>query len=165
MYIRDEVRERWASEGVLDRKNSKINDFMKYIQDHPSECWDEYIAVFRRDYYDLFDKIVPPLLKSRDFVLRAALVAKADLDKPKEVEALKAMIHHADPEVDQPVLLAIARRGHKGLMAELEKHEKLTPETRAQLHPPEEFRRPVMNLRAEPARPATKAKAPKPRTR
>jgi len=151
MYLRDEVRERWAAEGVLDRKDPRVEEFLAYINTHPAECWDEYVALFRKDYYDLFDKLVPPLLKSRDKVLRSALIARADPSKPKELDALKQLIRVADPVSDEPELLAIARRGGKKLVTEMKRRKKLTPALVAKLEPPKAAKKkPTPNLRKKP---------------
>ena len=147
MYIRDEVRERWAADGVLDLKHLRVQEFLKYISDHPLECWDDYITVFREQYYDLFDVLVRPLLKSRDKMLRTILIAKADLSKAPELDALKQLVRDADPVTDQAELLAIARRGAKVLLAEMERHGKMVPQIAEQLRQPGVRARPATNIR------------------
>lgn len=119
MHIRDLVKQRWADEGFYASRNTKIQAFLKYIEDNPLECWDKYIKEFREHYYDLFDELIPPLMKTRDKLLRMILIRNVDLTKPKELKLLKDFTKKANPRDDEPELLAIAKLEHKGLTAEL----------------------------------------------
>lgn len=136
MHIRDLVKQKWADEGLYASKKAKVQAFLKYIEDKPLECWDEYVKEFRDHYYNLFDELVPPLMKTRDKLLRLIIIRNVDLSKPKEVKLIKEFVKKADPIEDEPELLNIAKIGHKGLSAELCKCKGLTDEVRKILQPP-----------------------------
>ncbi len=146
MHIRDLVKQRWAEEGLYASKKAKIKAFLKYVDDNPLECWDEYVKQFRDHYYDLFDELVPPLMKTHDKLLRMILIRNAHLSKPKELKLLKQFVKESDPKKDETELLAIAKMGHKGLTAELRKCKELTSEVRKILQPPPPTARAAKNI-------------------
>ena len=146
MHIRDLVKQKWADEGLYASKKAKIQAFLRYIEDNPLECWDEYVKKFREHYYDLFNDIIPPLLKTQDKLLRMILIRNADLSKPKELKLLKEYVKKADPKEDEPELLAIAKLGHKNLNAELLQLKELTSEVRKILQPPPPTSRAAKNI-------------------
>jgi hypothetical protein len=110
MHLRDLVKQRWAQAGLYDRKDAHLRSFLKHIDSTPLECWDDYVVIFRRQYYDLFDQLIPPLISADDKLLRIALIRQADVTQPKELEALKAFVRAADPARDRPELTAILNR-------------------------------------------------------
>ena len=136
MHIRDLVKQKWADEGLYASKKAKIQAFLRYIEDNPLECWDEYVKQFRDHYYDLFDELVPPLMKTHDKLLRMILIRNVDLAKPNELKLLKEYVKKADPKEDEPELLAIAKLEHKNLNAELLQLKELSSEVRKILQPP-----------------------------
>ena len=112
MYLRDLVRQSWANAGLYARKDAHLQGFLKRIDDTDMmECWADYVALFRRDYYDLFDVVVPPLVGAGDKLLLVALIHSFDLNQPKELAVVRALVRVADPVSDRAVLNAILNRG------------------------------------------------------
>lgn len=162
MHIRDLVKQRWADEGFYASKDTKIQAFLKYIDDNPLECLDGYIKEFRKNYYDLFEKLVSPLMKTRDKLLRIIIIRNADLKKPKELKLLKEFVKRANPREDEQELLCVAKLGHKELTAVIRKHKDLTDDLRRVLKPPTLTARKAKNI-VVPKQKKVKAKSKKPK--
>lgn len=107
MHLRSLIRQKWNAAGLYTREDAHLQAFLKHVDDTPSECWREYVALFRRKYYDLFDQIVPPLVNTDDKLLRVTLIRWSDLNQRKERAALRDLIRCADPVHDRPELNAI----------------------------------------------------------
>src|SRR5262249_40999531 len=110
MYLRDLVKAQWTQAGLYARKDAHLQSFLQHIDNTLMECWDDYVALFRRDSYDLFDSLIPPLIHSDDKLLRLALIRYADVRQPKELTALRTFIRQADPVNDRPELISILNR-------------------------------------------------------
>lgn len=146
MHLRDLIKQRWADEGLYVSKKARLQAFLKYIDDNSLECWDECVKEFRDNYYDLFDELIPPLMKTRDKLLHLILIRNMDLSKPKEVKLLKGFIKQAEPIEDEPELLAIAKLRHEGLTAQLYKQKKVTDDLRRMLQPPPAISKAAKNI-------------------
>jgi hypothetical protein len=131
MHLRDLVKQRWAEAGLYARKDARLQSFLKHIDNTPLECWDDYAALFRRDYYDLLDQLLPPLVSANDKLLHVTLIRQADFTQPKELEAARKFIRTADPVADRPELTALLNRGtdivKKELLARPELKEIVVP--------------------------------------
>jgi hypothetical protein len=156
MHLRDLVRQRWADAGLYSRKDARLQSFLKHVDDTPMECLDDYAALFRREYYDLFDQLIPPLAGTNDKLLRVALIQQADFKKPKELDAVRAFLRYADPVTDRPELSAILNRGgdalKKDFLARAELKELVEPK-------PVLERKPTNMVRQAPAK--KKARSPR----
>lgn len=111
MHLRDLVRRRWADAGLYSRKNAHLQSFLQHVDRTPLQCWDEYAALFRRDYYDLYDQLIPPLLSANDPLLRITLIRYTDFSQAKELQAMREFVRRADPLADAPELRAILDHG------------------------------------------------------
>jgi hypothetical protein len=139
MHLRDLVKQRWAEAGLYARKDARLQSFLKHVDNTPLECWDDYAAIFRRDYYDLLDQLLPPLVTADDKLLRVTLIRQADFTQPKEHEAALAFIRTADPVADRPELTALFTRGtdvlKKAFLKRPELKEIVTPKVVPQRKP------------------------------
>lgn len=115
MHLRDTIMQQLADAGVLRAKHARLQSFLKHVEEHPLDCLDEYIAVFREQYYDLFDLLVPHLAKVDDPMLRVALVRRADVTKAGEIAWLNRLVDVCDPVENRMTLAEIDRLGHSGL--------------------------------------------------
>ena len=119
MHIRDLVKQRWADAGLYARKNARLQSFLKHVEDTPSDCWDEYAAVLRRDYADLYDLLIPPLMTTDDKLLRVMLLRQVDVSQPKELAIVRDFVARADPVADRPELNVLIARDDAVLRKEL----------------------------------------------
>ncbi len=127
MYLRDMVKNLWAQAGLYDRKDAKLQSFLKAVDTFPLECWDDFGARFRSDYYDLFDQLIPPLAASPDRLLHVLLIRMADLKQPKEMTLAVDFVRRADPKVDSAELSALLHRKEPKIDAEFRKRSVLVP--------------------------------------
>ena len=125
MHLRDLVMQRWAEAGLYERKDAHLKSFLKHVSDTPMECWTDYVALFRRDYYDLFDTLIPPLAAANDKLLRIALIRQVDFNQLKELGAVRAFVRSADPVGDRPELNAILNRSGNLLKKDFMARDKL----------------------------------------
>ena len=127
MHIRDLVLRTWAERGLDARRNARLHAFLTDQTEHPDRSLEDTLTAIRTDYDDLFALLVPPLLETGDKLLRVTLIRNADVNNPKELRLLNALVRGADPAEDEPELLAIASLGHAGLANELRKRGPLPP--------------------------------------
>lgn len=158
MYLRDLVKNLWAQAGLYERKDARLQSFLKAVDSFPMECWDDFSSRFRQDYYDLFDQLIPPLAASHDQLLRVLLVRMADLDHPKELALAVHFVRHADPVANRPELSALLNRKNPQIQKEMRQRPALQP----LVDPPVPLRRAVTNVRAPVAKPKAPAKKKKP---
>jgi hypothetical protein len=156
MFQRHVAKPQWAAAKLYETSDIRLKAFLDYVDASPAECWDDVVAVFRKDYYDLFDQVVPPLAASSDKSLRVQLLFQFDPKRRKELEFLRQFIRQADPVKDQPELKAIAGFNHPALRKEIAGR----PEIAAVLSPSAPPRRAVTNVGPAPA-PAAAPPPPK----
>jgi hypothetical protein len=111
MHLRDLVKQRWADAGLYARKDAHLQSFLTHFDAAPLDSWEDHAALFRHDYYDLFDQLLPPLIGVNDKLLHVGLIRYADFSQPKELEAARQYIRRADPVADRPELTELFRRG------------------------------------------------------
>ncbi|MGC4072999.1 MAG: hypothetical protein QM760_10845 [Nibricoccus sp.] len=152
MYLRDLVKNLWAQAGLYERKDARLQSFLQSVDNFPLECWDDFSSRFRKDYYDLFDQLIPPLATSQDQLLRVLLIRMAELDQPKELALAVDFVRRADPVGNRPELNALLNRKHPKIQKEMRQRSVL----KALVDPPVPLRRAVTNVKA----PSVKAAAP-----
>jgi len=147
MVQRSVAKRQWAAAKLYETPDARLKAFLYHVDSYTTECWDDVVALLRKDYYDLFDQIVPPLVASSDKALRVQLFLHIDPKQPKELDLLRQFIRQADPVKDQPELKAIAGLNHPALQKEIAGR----PEIAAVLAPSAPPRRAVTNVRPAPA--------------
>lgn len=110
MHTRDYVKSVFAKEGLYKIKDAKMASFLKSIDEAPAECWPEFIERFREEQYDLFEKVVPPLLFGKDRLVRTILARAMDPAQKKEVDIATEFIEKSDPKDNHPELLALVSK-------------------------------------------------------
>jgi hypothetical protein len=132
MYTRDLVKRLFADAGLYRSSDPKLKTLLAAIDEQPLDCWPEFVARFRKEFYELFDRVVPPLINSGDRLIAAVLLHHADLSKPKERALITKYVQDADEQAAEDVLLQVARLDDAKLNRELAK-KNLTPSVRAVL--------------------------------
>jgi len=160
MFIRDLVKQRWADVGLYRRKDARLQSFLKHVDDTPFECWEEYAALFRRDYYDLFDQVVPPLMATDDKLLRTMLLRYVDPAKPKELAMVREFVANADPVADRPELDVLIARKDKTVMKDLSARPGLIPAVRV-VRPRVATNMPAPKAASPPRKPAVRTRKAK----
>ena len=107
MHLRELAKQQWANSGIYRIHNARLQEFLKYFDDTPLECWNEYVPLFRKKYYEFFDQLVVPLFQSRDKLMRTVLIRQANVRRPRELAFLEEFVQRADPLEDQPELKAV----------------------------------------------------------
>lgn len=130
MHIRDLVKQMWSDEGLYSSPKVKVRSFLKHFDTNPNKCWDDYIEAFRKDYYEVFNDLVHPLLNTDDKLLLLTLIRKANLKNRKELNLLKKFAKECDHIKDKLELIEIAKLKHKGINTELRKRKVLPSEVR-----------------------------------
>ena len=129
------MRKIWRNAGLYDSRKAGVRQFLAFVDAQPKLDWEQGLEGFRQEHYAVLNEVVPPLLKSNDKLLRILLIRHADLKNRRELNLLKQLARDADPVRDQPELLAIAKRGHKGLSNEIRKRADLTSKLRSIVDP------------------------------
>jgi hypothetical protein len=158
MYLRDLVKNLWAQAGLYERKDARLQSFLKAVDSFPMECWDDFSSRFRQDYYDLFDQLIPPLAASHDQLLHVLLIRMAQLDRPNELAMAVDFVRRADPVANRPEINALLHRKHPQIQKEMRRR----PALKELVDPAAPRQRMVTNVRPQSTKPAKPAKAAKP---
>lgn len=162
MSLREFVKKQWSDARLYTHGDARVGEFLEHFEEHPAECWETAVPLFRQKYYTLFDQVVPPLVNSSDKLLRLQLILHSDPSQPRELRMLREFVRHADPVADRPELKAIARLKHPALDKEIAGR----PELVDALKPPAPVpSRPVTNVLRPPPPPAAPRPAAKKRAR
>lgn len=100
MLNRRTVWKTLKQEGILDSKDAKVKDLVNYVRDNPQKCWADLIPVYREQYYDTYDTVVPVLVKMKDPVVNSVLMRNLDPAKNNELKTLSDIADTSDPEKD-----------------------------------------------------------------
>jgi len=112
MINRRSVWKKLKQEGILDSNDPKVIEWVTYMRDNPKKCWTELIPVYRSDFYDTFDTIVPVLVGMKDPVVNAALLRNLDTGKSNELDTLSAIADTSDPGKDPLTFKRLAKLGN-----------------------------------------------------
>jgi hypothetical protein len=138
MYQKDLIRSVWKSAGLYDEKDSKLQQFLKLLDD-PNQCWKEMTDTCRRSFASYKAKLVQPILDSADKLSHLILIRSASESNDDEMALIKGYIASSDPKRDQTELRAVALRNIPHLTSALMQKPNLTQEVRdtiAALAPP-----------------------------
>lgn len=106
MHQKDLVRQTWESAGLYSSEDSKLQEFLKFFDNTPTACWPEVVEMVRNQYSEYLEKLVLPLWKSGDKLLRLNLIRAANLDHEKEKQILTELVGQCDLQQDKPELRA-----------------------------------------------------------
>jgi hypothetical protein len=149
MVTREVVKKIWSDAGLYRDADPRLRGLLNYFDEHPDVCWETILPLFREEYYDLYDVVVPPLVNSSDTMLRLQLISRIDPARPKELGTLQDIVAHADASFQRPELKAILALKHPGLKDQI---TRLLLQA-APAAPTERARRPVTNVLHPPVRP------------
>lgn len=125
MYQKDLVRSAWKAAGLYDENDSKLQQFLKQLDD-PTRCWAEMIAECRRSYASYKSKLIAPLIGTGDKLVRLSLIRAALPSADDEMTMLKDYIGKSDPVRDETELKAIALKNVAVLNRSLKTKANLT---------------------------------------
>jgi len=131
MHQKALIREAWASAGLYDEDDPKLQQFLAQLDD-PNQCWAGMARLLRRDFAAYKDRVVPPILAQGDTLTRI-MVARAIADTEDEAPLLETYIAASDPVRDEVVLRAVAERNVPRFNKALKRRRNLTPSVRATL--------------------------------
>jgi hypothetical protein len=132
MHQKDAVRNAWKAAGFYDDNDSKLEQFMKLLDD-PTLCWPEMIDAVRRNYTDYKARLAKAILASNDKLVHLAIIRAALPSADDEMSVLKDYIASSDPIRDETELKAIALKNVEGLDESLRAKANLTPAVSAML--------------------------------
>jgi hypothetical protein len=135
MNQREEIMRSWRQSSAAaygSPQFQKAQAFFEMVNQRTDMCWDDLAAEFRRNYYDALDVIVGVTMgTNHPLIVHNYCVRFADLNNPKEANAIKAFIRNCDPVKHQVTLLALAEV--PDMRAELLKKPRLPESVRALL--------------------------------
>ena len=89
-------------------KAARVRAYVQKLKDNPDICWPDLAADFRRNYYDLFDVVVPQVFKSDAPMVIYKLVENLDLTKDNEAKAVADFARSCDVQKHQLTLMKLA---------------------------------------------------------
>jgi hypothetical protein len=138
MYQKDLIRSVWKSAGLYDENDSKLQQFLKSLDD-PNQCWKEMTDACRSSFASYKAKLVQPILDSGDKLTHLIVIRTASESNDDEMALIERYIASSDPKRDQVELRAVALKNIPRLSEALRKKPNLTREVRdtmAALAPP-----------------------------
>jgi hypothetical protein len=132
MYQKDLVKSAWKSAGIYDENDSKLQQFLKMLDD-PTQCWAELTDACRRSFAAYKAKLVQPIWNSNDKLVRLTVIRTAAPALEDEMALLEGYIAASDPVRDHVELKAIALKNVPRLSAALMRKPNLTQEIRSTL--------------------------------
>ena len=129
MYQKDLIRSAWKSAGLYDENDSKLQQFLKLLDD-PNQCWKEMTDACRRSFTDYKAKLVQPILDSGDKLVHLIVIRTLSESNDDEMALIERYIAASDPKRDQVELRAVALRNIPRLTDALRQKPNLAPEVR-----------------------------------
>jgi hypothetical protein len=132
MYQKDLIRSAWKSAGLYDENDSKLQQFLKMLDD-PTQCWNELTDACRRSYAAYKAKLVQPIMGTSDKLVHLNVIRTTIESNDDEMGLLEQYIASSDPVRDQVELKAIALKNVPRLNEALNKKPNLTQDVRGAL--------------------------------
>ena len=111
MFERLNVLDRLTTEGIHPgdtAKAARVREYVQKLKNNPSICWPDLATDFRRNYYDLFDVLVPQAFKSDAPMVIYNLVENLDLTKDNEAKAVADFARSCDVQKHELTLMKLA---------------------------------------------------------
>jgi hypothetical protein len=111
MFERVNVLDQLTTEGVPPgdtAKAARVRQYLQKLKDNPEICWPDLATDFRRNYYDLFDTLVPQVFKSDAPMAIYNLVENLDLTKDNEAKLAADFARTCDAQKHQLTLMKLA---------------------------------------------------------
>jgi len=129
MYQKDLIRSIWKSAGLYDENDSKLQQFLKLLDD-PNQCWKEMTDTCRRSFASYKAKLVQPILDSGDKLTHLILIRSASESNDDEMALIEGYVASSDPKRDVVELRAVALRNIPRLTDALRQKPNLAQEVR-----------------------------------
>ena len=129
MYQKDLIRSAWMSAGLYDENDSKLQQFLKLLDD-PTQCWTEMTETCRRSYAAYKTKLIQPILDSNDTLVHL-MVIRAAVTNEDEMALLERYVAASDPARHAVELKAVALKNVARLSEALKQKPHLPHEVRA----------------------------------
>jgi len=129
MYQKDLIRSVWKSAGLYDENDSKLQQFLKLLED-PNQCWKEMTDTCRRSFASYKAKLVQPILDSGDKLTHLVLIRSVSEANDDEMALIEGYVAKSDPKRDHVELRAVALRNIPRLTAALKQKPHLSKEVR-----------------------------------
>jgi hypothetical protein len=129
MYQKDLIRNVWKSAGLYDENDSKLQQFLKLLDD-PNQCWKEMTDTCRRSFASYKAKLVQPILDSGDKLTHLILIRSASESNDDEMALIEGYVASSDPKRDVVELRAVALRNIPRLTDALRQKPNLAQEVR-----------------------------------
>ena len=111
MFERLNVLDQLTTGGIAPgdtAKAARIRQYVQKLKDNPDICWPDLATDFRRNYYDLFDVLVPQAFKSDAPMVIYNMVEYLDLTKDNEAKAVADFARTCDVQKHQLTLMKLA---------------------------------------------------------
>lgn len=132
MFQRILILQKWEEAGLKNSKKKKVRDFIQFVEKNPQLGWVTCAKKFHKDYYDVFDDLIPPIMEIDDNLILLNLIDCCDPKKRrKELNLLKDLVTKTDPQKMQPSLEAVAKLKIPSLSKALRKKPNLPPQVNA----------------------------------
>jgi hypothetical protein len=115
------------------RRGADLGAVAQLIRDHPDDCWDDLVTMFRQDHYETVSAVADALFELDDPLIAYHMVRVADLSRPEERAAVRGFVERCDPVRHQVTLREIARTGDEELLTALRNRQELPELVQAEL--------------------------------
>jgi len=119
MLNRRTVWKTFKNEGVLDMQDAKVQALITYVREHPQRCWSDLIPIYREQFYDTYESILPVLVKMQDPVVNSVLIRNLDPTKNNELKTLEAIADTTNSRKDPLSFKRLAKIGNSRLNKKL----------------------------------------------
>lgn len=125
MHQRDAVRAAWAEAGLYESKDPKLREFLKRFDEAPADCWPQVAETVRALFPEHIEKLVLPLWKTGDKLLRVNILKFADLESKGERALIAKLVPGLDPVEDRHELAAAIHQGSREVLETVLKRKNL----------------------------------------
>jgi hypothetical protein len=129
MYQKDLVRKAWADAGLYRTRDPKLRQFLAKVEKCAGDCWPELAEEARTRYPEYIDRLVDPLWKTGDKLVRLNLIRLADLDDTRDRQIVEEFVSKAR-STETHELQAIARIADLPLLEKVARKRSLPSELR-----------------------------------
>src|SRR5262245_9826048 len=131
MNQREVILAAWERRRAANIHSPQIKEadaFFGLIAEKQGDCWEELADELRANYYGAYELIAQTLLDTDDPLIVHNLIRFSDLNEPKELDAIKQIIDHVDPDRHEVNLIKLA--GEDKLQPALKRKSRLSKAVR-----------------------------------
>jgi hypothetical protein len=128
MHQKDLVKQAWESAGLYSRRDAKLQQFLKHVDESPTACWPELIDLCRTRYPEYLEQLVTPIWNTGDRLLRLNLIRAIDLERQDEQALFTKLVRQSDLQHDEPELRAIIQVANRPVLDRMMRRRSLPQE-------------------------------------